>query len=472
MHPHGPSARSQAPPLQRPVPTHARPPVGTPQRTMSSDPSQPAARGGRPPMRGTMARPPARGGAARGGMGARPVARAPPASEYQRIRSPPPVSTPSPMSSSTHLDMGATYTPPPSVPHRAGSAASLPQSMDTYQSASAWMDDTYVQQNLPYTPQQDMYGGYVPESPARDASPWDSFAGATGFQTGNMMNDATAQMGMQFGRHVAQVGGAYVQKNFRALLPMPILKHYFKVSNSYVLHKLRILIFPWHHKPWSRRLRYSTPYGGTGIMSPGQGPSTLSAGMSTPDRPPSVESARPSVSGEPVSYCVPREDVNSPDMYIPLMAFVTYVIATSIIYGLRGRFHPEVLGYTASRALAIILIEFFAIKLGCYLLNIQGDHTIFDLLAYSGYKFVGTLAVLAVGVLGLGRWIYWLTFLYMFASNAFFLLRSLRYVVLPDPTSPSSVTVTQAQRTARIQFLFGIAMSQMLFGWLLIVGVY
>lgn len=193
--------------------------------------------------------------------------------------------------------------------------------------------------------------------------------------------------------------------------------------------------------------------------------------MSTPERSLSAEGGHPSGSVEPVSYCVPREDVNSPDMYIPLMAFVTYVIATSFIYGIRGRFHPEVLGYTASRAMAIVLIEFSAIKLGCYLLNIQGDHTVFDLIAYSGYKFVGTLVILAVGSLHISRWLYWLTFLYMFAANAFFLLRSLRYVVLPDPTSPSSVTVTQGQRAARIQFLFGIAMSQIVFGWLLIVGV-
>ena len=154
-----------------------------------------------------------------------------------------------------------------------------------------------------------------------------------------------------------------------------------------------------------------------------------------------------------------------------VMAFVTYTIATSVIYGLRGRFHPENLGYTASRALAIVCIEFSAVKLGCYLLNIQGDHTIFDLVAYSGYKFVGTLLVLAVGMLPLGRWAYWLTFFYVFAANAFFLLRSLRYVVLPDPSSPSSVTVTQVQRATRIQFLFGIAMSQIVFGWLLVIGV-
>ena len=99
---------------------------------------------------------------------------------------------------------------------------------------------------------------------------------------------------------------------------MPMLKHYFNVSNSYVLHKLRILLFPWRHKPWSRRLRYTTPYGGSGIMSPGQSASpTPYAGMSTPDRPLSANGARLASGGEPVSYCPPREDVNSPDMYIP-----------------------------------------------------------------------------------------------------------------------------------------------------------
>lgn len=71
------------------------------------------------------------------------------------------------------------------------------------------------------------------------------------------------------------------------------------------------------------------------------------------------------------------------------MAFVTYTLLTSTIHGLESRFHPEVLGVTASKALAVILIEFSAVKLGCYLLNIQGDHTMVDLVAYSGYKFVG-----------------------------------------------------------------------------------
>jgi predicted metal-binding membrane protein len=51
-------------------------------------------------------------------------------------------------------------------------------------------------------------------------------------------------------------------------------------------------------------------------------------------------------------------------------------------------------------------------------------------------------------------------------------LRSLRYVVLPDPSNPSSVTITHAQRSRRIQFLFSIAMAQTLFCFLLIIGIW
>lgn len=40
-------------------------------------------------------------------------------------------------------------------------------------------------------------------------------------------------------------------------------------------------------------------------------------------------------------------------------------------------------------ALGVIFLEFCCIKLGCYLLNIQGDGAVIDLVAYSGYKFVG-----------------------------------------------------------------------------------
>lgn len=63
------------------------------------------------------------------------------------------------------------------------------------------------------------------------------------------------------------------------LVPVNVLKHHFNVNNSYVIHKLRLLLFPWRHKPWGRRAV------------------RLDNGQS--------------------EWQPPREDINSPDLYIP-----------------------------------------------------------------------------------------------------------------------------------------------------------
>lgn len=138
------------------------------------------------------------------------------------------------------------------------------------------------------------------------------------------------------------------------------LKHYFNVTNSYVLTKLRIILFPWWHRPWSRQQRpHSDPSG---------------AGASL--------------------YLPPREDVNSPDMYIPTMALVTYILLSTLLAGLRGAFHPELLGYTATVAISVTLLEILIIRTGTFLLAISSSSQLLDLLAYSGYKFVHVIVSL------------------------------------------------------------------------------
>jgi hypothetical protein len=104
------------------------------------------------------------------------------------------------------------------------------------------------------------------------------------------------------------------------------------------------------------------------------------------------------------------------------MSIITYVLLVSVIRGIESRFHPEVLGLVLSRAVGIIIFEFILIKLGCYLLNIVGEHTVVDLLAYSGYKFVGVILTLLIGLMKIGRLSYWSVWAYTTAANAFFLV--------------------------------------------------
>jgi hypothetical protein len=213
------------------------------------------------------------------------------------------------------------------------------------------------------------------------------------------------------------------------------LKHYFNVSNSYVLSKLRIILFPWWHKPWSRQQRHTVD---------------------------------PSASAGSTLYLPPREDPNSPDMYIPTMALVTYILLSTLLAGLRGAFHPELLGMTASVAIAVMGAEVIVLKIGTYLLAITSSSQLLDLVAYSGYKFVHVIVSLLLSHLlawiGIGGyWSSWAIFAYFFSANAFFLLRSLRYVLLPDQSGQGMVgggsaaggyTVAKAQRNRRTQFLF------------------
>lgn len=73
-----------------------------------------------------------------------------------------------------------------------------------------------------------------------------------------------------------------------------------------------------------------------------------------------------------------------------VMALVTYTLLSALSSGLQARFHPEVLGYSLSKAMAVVVVEFCGIKLGCYLLDVKGTGASgVELIGYGGYKFVG-----------------------------------------------------------------------------------
>ncbi|KKY21988.1 putative transport protein yif1 [Phaeomoniella chlamydospora] len=179
-------------------------------------------------------------------------------------------------------------------------------------------------------------------------------------------------------------------------------------------------------------------------------------------------------------FLPPRDDLNSPDMYIPVMALVTYILLSTVLAGLRGSFHPELLGSITTTAIAVVIFEIVLLKVAMYILNITNDSQLLDLMAYSGYKFVGiivtlTLSEILSGGNGTGGLIGWTIFIYTFLANAFFLLRSLKYVLLPDSSSdpsmrggPSSYTIAKAQRNRRTQFLFIYSyVVQFFFMWVL-----
>jgi len=341
-------------------------------------------------------------------------------SYYSNNRSPPPLRHPVP----TH----PAYIPEP---------PSTPVSPEGYQryTSSPPTQQNYAQQSVPNTGPRVVpaYGQYQPmgSSPQQGihGQPPPHMAGAPVDFSAWGLNDATAQFGMQLGQSAVQAGQEYVQKNLGGWIPITAVKHYFNVSNSYVINKLRLLLFPWRHKPWSRRSRRSET---------GQ-----------------------------TEWLPPRDDLNSPDLYIPVMALVTYILLAALHSGLQSRWDPEILGISASTALAVVLLDISFVKFGCYILNIQGSSQVLDLLAYGGYKFVGVIITLLAGLLQFGRTIYIFVFLYSFFATAFFLLRSLRSLILPDAAS-TAAPINPSQRSRRITFLFLVAVLQIAYMGILI----
>ncbi|KAG0346859.1 hypothetical protein BG004_000664 [Podila humilis] len=243
------------------------------------------------------------------------------------------------------------------------------------------------------------------------------------------LNDGTTQLGMQFGKSAVMAGQEYMEQNLNRWVNRAALQHYFNVSNLYVVSKLKLLIFPWRHKVWTRTLK------------------------------------RSETTGEVVGYLPPREDVNSPDLYIPVMAFVTYILLVAVSAGTSNKFSPEILGPTASTALSVILLEISVIKLCTYILNISSEVSMLDLLAYSGYKFVGITVSTVAQLVNAPKAAFWAVFLYTGAATGFFLLRSLRYVILPES---SAGTVQAPQRKRRIHFLICLSVLQFAFMWMLV----
>lgn len=150
-------------------------------------------------------------------------------------------------------------------------------------------------------------------------------------------------------------------------------------------------------------------------------------------------------------------------MYIPVMSFVTYILLVTLIAGLRGQFQPELLGSKAAMALVVVVLEILGLKLGTYILSISNESQLMDLVAYSGYKFVGVIVTIAVaeianGGKGTWGWVGWGVFFYTFLANSLFLMRSLKYVLLPennvDPRGGGMQTDSRAKRNQRTQFLF------------------
>ena len=268
--------------------------------------------------------------------------------------------------------------------------------------------------------------------------------------------------------------------------PVSLLKPYFAVTTQFVGQRCGALVFPWRRAVWQRMQLAVGPdvvgmpgavpiYSAVSSSLVGAGNPYAAYGPSEPGGLMAATNAddEGSTGSVPVLFALPRDDANAPDLYVPVMAFVSYVLLVGIIYGLDGRFHPELLGATASWALVLGLLQSAGIKLATYLLSFGAELPLLDIMAYAGYQFVPLFLVAAVSLLLpsslLRAWPLFFSpsfilFLYLALAYATFLLRVLRHAVLPE-----SPNLYSPLRRKKIHLLLLLVLVHVLCSSLLIV---
>nr|XP_018892232.2 protein YIF1A isoform X3 [Gorilla gorilla gorilla] len=197
----------------------------------------------------------------------------------------------------------------------------------------------------------DTSGGYSSQPGGYPASGADVV-----FSVNHLLGDPMANVAMAYGSSIASHGKDMVHKELHRFVSVSKLKYFFAVDTAYVAKKLGLLVFPYTHQNWEVQYSRDVPL-------------------------------------------PPRQDLNAPDLYIPTMAFITYVLLAGMALGIQKRFSPEVLGLCASTALVWVVMEVLALLLGLYLATVRSDLSTFHLLAYSGYKYVGMILSVLTGLL-------------------------------------------------------------------------
>ena len=139
-----------------------------------------------------------------------------------------------------------------------------------------------------------------------------------------------------------------------------------------------------------------------------------------------------------LTFKPPRNDINAPDLYIPLMGFWSYVLAASTLQVRRGEFTPEGVAVHASWGAALWAAE--AVFVWAALRSLSSSHNhisapMMDLAAYTGYTFVLVAAALATKILNLPGWTHLLSGGWGALASAVFMVKTTKRIIFSEARS-------------------------------------
>jgi hypothetical protein len=132
----------------------------------------------------------------------------------------------------------------------------------------------------------------------------------------------------------------------------------------------------------------------------------------------------------PVTYQLPVHDECAPDLYLPIMSGITYVLLSALLYGTAGKFNPEVIPSVTTQCFVTQVLEVAAIRFGFYLM--QSQVAILDLFSYTGYKYLGLCVNMMAGIIfghffgfSAGSRGYYATFMWTASAASYCMLKTM-----------------------------------------------
>lgn len=258
-----------------------------------------------------------------------------------------------------------------------------------YQQQPQQQQNPYGQQNLYAQAQQG--GGYY-QQPApphmQQQAPFNAFpAGGDAFMSG-----LATDMLQQSGANYFQRGQAFMQSRM-GFLSTEVMHYFFNINAEYVRAKLLMLV-----APFLRRWTY------TRVLE------QIAGGH---------------------KYLPPRQDVNAPDLYIPLMGSGTYCLLICLAAAAKRKFKPDLMTSAVSTASAAWVAHTLLIKVLLYLMGIPSAVPFLEVVAYAGYPFVHVCLAYFFGA-AFGRVTWHVMWVYSSLCMAVFIVRTIKRVIFHE----------------------------------------
>lgn len=189
-----------------------------------------------------------------------------------------------------------------------------------------------------------------------------------------------------------QRGQAFVQQRM-GFLSTDVMHYFFNLNSDYVRHKLLMLV-----APFLRRWTYSR------VLE------QISGGH---------------------KYLPPRQDVNAPDLYIPLMAAATYCLLMCLEAASRHSFRPELMTSAVSTASFAWLGHAAVLKFLLHLMGMGAAVPFLEVFAYAGYVFVHVCVSTVMGA-AFGRVTWYAFWAYGSVCMAIFTVRNIKRIIFHE----------------------------------------